>query len=386
MSVKYLSDSDKDFECLEAYLKSGGLGELKDEWIVSVEKETKLFSEHARTIFKNYLEGELVDSIIEKIYNGDILLPTRYDSISQNSILTGLIDRIRKSVTDLGINHDDFPHSSCIPTGLVNACAIKLPCSSKEFLLFDSQLFAYCNLFAKAFALCLPITSSDKNNIQLSVSIDAVKKQIDENANQCLTRLLDIIHSYAALNRPMKAKAYLPPRDYITYVEIIRDGMELMVVGHEFGHINSGHLGGLVKSISMDTRLGEMFKDHLQEHEADFIGLVLSLQSLARDGYDASLSFIGTDLFFSSMILAERYKSYLAGIKDEHFEEEETASHPTFTNRREFIRSAINSIDGVKERGDEIRQLVAFYDEVIEYVWDKISNIIDRTRTKNGRR
>lgn len=379
MAIKYLSDSDKDFECLESYLKNDGFGKLEDKRLVFAENETTLFSEAIPEIFKGYLEDEVVTSMVDKLYNTDVSLPTRYDSLSQYHILTGLINKIRESISDLGVSHNYFPHSSIIPTGLVNACAIKLPCSSKEFLLFDSQLFTYCNLFSKAFAICVPISKSDNKGIQLSISIEEVKKQINQNANQCLTRMLDILHSYTILKRPMLAKQYLPPKDYISYVELIRNGMELMIVGHEFGHVNSGHLGNLgINASSMAARVDGISKDHLQEYEADFVGLVLSLQSQARDGYDASLSFIGVDLFFSSMILSERYKSYMSGVKDEHFEEDELESHPTFTNRREFIRSAINDIEGVKEFSAAIRQLTDFYDEVIEHTWNEIVNMIEQ--------
>jgi hypothetical protein len=99
---------------------------------------------------------------------------------------------------------------------------------------------------------------------------------------------------------------------------------------------------------------------------------MLTLQAMARMGYDPALSFIGVDLFFSAMLLSERYRSLRSGIRDEHFEEDESESHPTFGARQAFLREAIKHVDGIQEHVASIQTLCQFYDDALEHMW-KIS-------------
>lgn len=299
----------------------------------------------------------------------EIVLPTRFDSISQHSILSSLIAEIEQSAQDFKLEYEQFPHSSTIPTGQVNACAANLKCSSRTFLLFDSQLFLYCHLFSKAFALCLPIIKSDSYGTHLSSDIDKVKFQIENNTNKCTERFIDVLHAYVVLGHPNEAEPYLLPKDYIFYSDLLRQGMELMVVGHEFGHFNAGHLGDAAWSSMLMLSEAEMYKSHQQEFEADFWDCMLTLQAMARKGYDSALSFIGLDLFFSAMVLSERYRSLRTGIRDEHFEEEECESHPTFGARQAFLREAIKHVEGIKEHSASIQKLCQFYDDALEHLW-----------------
>jgi hypothetical protein len=281
-----------------------------------------------------------------------------------------LVDRITKSINHFELEHNGLPNFSTLPTGEVNACAVELPYAKKAFLLFDSQLFTFCHLFSKAFALCLPLKGTSEGQVQLSTEITEVIEHVKSNENSCLLRVVDVLTSYCLKNRPGDAEQYYPPRDYITYVDLIRDGMELMIVGHELGHYFSGHLNSGIKNV-----LSEMYDQdlmstaHQDEYVADFWGAVLSMQALSNEGYDAALSFIGIDLFFSSMILCCRFSSLMAGIKDEHFEEEESETHPTFKNRQAFLRQAIMDVEGIDEHKEQIQDFYNFYDKCIEAVW-----------------
>lgn len=369
MNISYRSDTDSDFKCLEESIARGEFGKLNELWKVELEREKGFFAWEIQEVFSNYWSKEESDKFLNAMQRDEIILPTRFDSISQHSILSGLIEEIEQSAQDFKLEYGHFPHSSTIPTGQVNACAANLKCSSRTFLLFDSQLFLYCHLFSKAFALCLPIINSDSSGIQLSSNIDKVKLQIENNTNKCTERFFDVLHAYVVLGCPSEAEPYLLPKDYISYSELLRQGMELMVVGHEFGHVNAGHLGDTTwRSMRMLSE-AERYKSHKQEFEADFWGCVLTLQAMSRKGYDSTLSFIGLDLFFSAMVLSERYRSLRSGIRDEHFEEEESESHPSFGARQAFLREAIKHVDGIKEHTASIQALCQFYDGALEHLW-----------------
>lgn len=374
MKITYLSDTYPDFACLERYLSDGYFGQLTDEYSAVVEKEAKNFLTYIKDFLRNSpLSQEESDLLLERVYKDQLTLPTKYESISQYNILTGLATRIQQSIKDLKLEFEYFPYYTTIPTGEVNACAIKLPEAEKEFLLFDSQLFLYCHLFSKAFSLCLPLEKKDDQGIFLSIEKRRVDLHLNENINACITRMIDILENYTINDYPGAATQYFAPTEYESYINLIRDGMELMIVGHEFGHFHRGHLNeSAMLAMAKAEQTNFISKNHREEYEADLIGCILAYQSLLRDGYDSALSYIGIDLFFSSMILSLRYESLRTGKKAEDFIEEESNSHPTFENRRRLLRLFIKEIDGFKENIESIESLYSAYDEVVKSIWKKI--------------
>lgn len=379
MNIKYLSDTETDFKYLEEYLKSGVFGQLNDEYKVRMENESKIFMKHIKDFLNSSpISKKEVDELFKTVYKDQLTLPTRYDSISQHSILSGLIDKIKQSILDCKMEFKYFPYWSTIPTGEVNACAIKLPEVKKEFLLFDSQLFLFCHLFSKAFSICLPIITNEQD-FMLSVKIEEVHTHLDKNKNNCIDRIVDILENYTINNHPGRAKQYFAPKEYETYIHIILNSMELMIVGHEFGHFNSGHLNeNAMLAMKNAEKKGLISKNHFQEYQADLIGCILTYQSMISKGYDSALSFIGIDLFFSSMILSLRYKSFKSGIEDKYFKEDESDSHPTFIERRESLRLLIKEIDGFKENIESIEHLYTTYDNIIESIWNNIEITLNK--------
>ncbi len=379
MKITYLSDTDSDFACLERYLSNGYFGQLTDEYYTMVEKEAEICLSKMKGWLENsHISQEESDLLFETLYKDQLTLPTKYESISQYNILTGLVTRIQQSTKDLKLNFKHFPYYSTIPTGEVNACAIKLPEVEKEFLLFDSQLFLYCHLFSKAFSLCLPLETKGEEGAHLSIEKRKVDLHLNKNVNSCMYRIIDILENYTINNRPGAAKQYFAPREYEGYINLIRNGMELMIVGHEFGHFHLGHLNeNAMLAMAKIEQTDVISKDHREEYEADLIGCILAYQSLLREGYDSALSYIGIDLFFSSMILSLRYENLRSGIKSKDFIEEESNSHPTFQNRRRFLRLVIKEIDGFKENIESIEGLYSAYDEVIEGILRRIETNIE---------
>lgn len=379
MKITYLSDTNPDFACLERYLSDGYFGQLNDEYNAVIEKEAKTFLASMKDFFgSSTLSQEESNLLLEHVYKEHLTLPTKYESISQYNILTSLTTRIQQSIKDLKLDFEYFPYYTTIPTGEVNACAIKLPEAEKEFLLFDSQLFLYCHLFSKAFSLCLPLEKKDEQGVFLSIEKKTVDLHLNQNENLCMDRMIDILENYTINNHPGAATQYFAPKEYEGYINLIRDGMELMIVGHEFGHFHRGHLNeNTMLAMAKAEQTNLISKDHREEYEADLIGCMLAYKSLLRDGYDSALSYIGIDLFFSSMILSLRYESLKSGIKSEDFIEEESDSHPTFENRRRFLRLLVKEIDGFKENIESIESLYSAYDKVIESIWRKIETHVE---------
>ncbi len=215
MRIKYLSDTDQDYKYLEYYISSGSLGEMSELWLIQAEKENTQFIESLKSSFESHWPRELIEKYTSETYGSVIELPTRYDSIIQYKILSGLVGKIIGSIGSLELEHNGFPKYATLPTGEVNACAIDLPGSSKDFLLFDSQLFNYCHLFSKAFSLCLPLRVQTDEQVQLSVDINEVIDHVNNNKNSCKSKMHDLLYSFCIEGRPGNAKHTFLLRDIL---------------------------------------------------------------------------------------------------------------------------------------------------------------------------
>lgn len=367
MKVTFRSDRDPDFASLEQYLKAGSFGDLPDTWRHQAEHDLN----RLRTIMNELSRGLpwVPDEMHLQLSEfGEIDLPTRYDSPTQFRILGKLVSRIRAAAELMGLDTTTFPHCSCIPTGLVNASAVALPNTTRPFLLFDSELFLYCHLFAKAFAQCLPVVGRGEM-LSLSVDIELVKQRICTTP-ELTERFTDLLSAYAATGSPSKSNQYNPESDYVHLLDILRDGMELFVVAHEFGHVCSGHLSGVLKRLGLHAE--ELFGEnpsHRQEHEADLIGMVLTLQAMSSSGYDAALAYVGVELFFVSLDMAARTRHIVLNGTDRDYVDSSSESHPSHGDRRNLLRESLATFIAETDQAEGAKKMAAAYTEIAELLW-----------------
>lgn len=278
------------------------------------------------------------------VYPAELVLPTRFESPIQYSILNGLVEKIKKATQDIGLDAENFPLYSTIPTGLVNAQAVRLDCSEKKFLLFDSQIFTYCNLFAKAFSLCIPILESEDGAYRFSVDLDDVCENIKNN-RECIEKFEELLSVIDETEVPSMVKPYIPGDAHLQLAALFRVGMEVFLVAHEFGHVFANHLESFVSKSVIDSAVGESISDsHLQEYEADSIGLILTLKARADDGFDVSMSFIGAYLFFVALDLQDRYSFYIERGDLSQYSSRESETHPSNRDRASFFGLFVKSI------------------------------------------
>ena len=373
MPVTYRSDVNPDYRCLEDYLEGGEFGALPDAWKHQAQHDLASLNEVITALAAS--TPWLPDGIKEQLsLSSTIELPTKYDSPLNFQLIDGLVKRVKAAAERIGLDVTEFPYYSSIPTRQVNACAIKLPCSSKPFLLFDSQLLLYCHLFSKAFARCLPVKQDkDGEMLQLSTEIEGVRQRV-ERTPDVLERFSDVLRAYVTTDAPSNAKPYPLEGEYAHLATIIRDGMELFVVAHEFGHVYAGHLNDLLAGTRLNTlKFPEGSASHQQEHQADLLGLVLTLHAMSDADYDAGLSYIGIDLFFVSLDLAERCMHFVDGNADGKFESSSSESHPSNQSRRNLISEALEYIVPSTEQVEAARSLASQYDAIAKYLWAEIA-------------
>ncbi|WP_019615424.1 hypothetical protein [Psychromonas ossibalaenae] len=373
MKIEYLSESNPDYKCLEEYIANGSFAPVSKQWLIDAQTENKLGINSMTSQSDELFSNEKTDSTIKHQLSSNTTVPTKYDSLLQYTLVSTLMNKITSSAEILAVNNQQTPCFASLPTGEGNASALKLPGSSKVFLLFDSHLFTFCSLFSKAFSLCLPIIVNEDENVEYSVELSQLKSHIENNSNQCIDKIQDLLHCFCINKKPLEAKSYLAPEVYLPLINVLKDGMQLMIVGHEFGHFCSGHLDNEFQSAVINSAIEDDLSElHTREYEADFLGALLAIQALNSDGRDVALSYAAVELFYSAMILCARYSRFILGKKDEHFEETESAAHPTFINRKHLIRHAVKNVEGIEKYRDIIDILGEFSDQCVDMLWIEI--------------
>ena len=334
--MKYLSDEFDHYRQLEEFIGNGECGELLHQETNSqfhLPEVLESFEPLANAISKQLAINSEYKSLLPST------IPTRYDNPFAYKIVSDLVDHLKVTCQELGIQTDTFPPYSCIPTGVINAYAANVGSPPTRFLLFDSQVFFFCNLWAKIIATSQPIIGEGEY-VQTSTDPVLVRKHLDANDASVL-HLRELLEA-SLFGSPSDAPAYLPARLYIPQIDLLRDSMELFIVAHEFGHVYAGHLGPLLNAVSKTS--SELISDandsQKNEYEADSIALLLTLKTMQRRGFDLPLSYIGPYLFFSGLSLLDQYSDFKEGITTEHV----SSGHPSNTDRQAMLNHVVAAL------------------------------------------
>ncbi|GFM79656.1 hypothetical protein PSCICN_03480 [Pseudomonas cichorii] len=370
MQRKYLSDTDKNYKCLEDYLREGEFGDLPDENLHKSQHDktnTKLILEEVKRNNPKFLKLDKnntfsnIESSLETL-----TLPTRYDSPWGYHLINSLIEQIKETAEDFKIETTDFPLHATVPTGQVNAMAVNLNCSSRKFLLFDPQLLMFCNIIAKLYAQCL-----SPNEMSRSANVKILRAVISSTP-EIAQRLKGLLAAFIKNGRPGTSPPF--PVDTISaqLSHRLTKGMELFVVAHEFGHVYSGHLSDLLSKSYIITPTPEQVASHKNEYEADYIAFILTTHALKKEGWDLWLIVASIKLFFSSLDLADRYADYISYGPNRKFFSEESETHPSNENRVKAIKKIVNNLDHTPEELRILEQFETLIDEATELLWTDI--------------
>jgi hypothetical protein len=125
---------------------------------------------------------------------------------------------------------------------VINAYAASVGNPATKFLLFDSQIFFFCNLLSKIVATSQPIINVD-GALQTSVDPQLVAKHLDENDEPVL-RLKQLLEA-SLYSSPSDTPAYLPKPPYIAIMKYLSDRFDHYKQLENF--IASGQCGELFR-------------------------------------------------------------------------------------------------------------------------------------------
>jgi hypothetical protein len=338
--------------------------------------EHKLSEEDKRKIENKVLE-EMLQKITpftppEKIgemreYVKDLVskmeAPTRFEDPVRYSIILNLKTEIEEVAKDLSIPIPTELVVGTLPSGRVNAMAIKVPSSDDFVVLFESELFTFANLLSKVVAKAMPFTGVEKGMLRFSTDLD---RPLDSDV---LRRFQEVLFAYLLHGRPSAAPPYIIDGPYIGLAGYLRHSMELFVLGHEYGHIIGKHFSTDQKTSFFlgGAEVNEIVYNWQQELEADALGTQLMLKAMLKRGMDLSLSFWGADFFFSCIEIVERGISI---IRTGEENDRPLTSHPPPEVRRDALRKVLkNSLS--EDLVDGPIKLGMTLEEIIESLWEK---------------
>lgn len=316
--------------------------------------------ENLRNNYPNHSDDELIEAC-KSYFTTDELVG---DSIYQNPIWEFLMVRHLKEIKAVIKNRYGWNLSNCIfgtlPFGPINGYAIKVPDSTYKLIVLPEGVYGFFNLLTKAL--------SDIFIVQGETTID--KKIILDNLHsngQVRDRVFDLVISYSVFANPFKVKQYVNRNETKTPMQgWIRSSVELFIICHEIGHVGMGHHDN--RSIDYLSEHKSVMS-HLQEFEADNVGLNICMDIFVERKVGTAIGFVGSDFFFATMIFMQKCLDLLRNGKVSEVDSI-SDTHPSFKDRRVFIRSLLSKLDS-KER-EEILDFADTLDMVLSVLFEKL--------------
>ncbi|MFJ5032716.1 hypothetical protein ACIQB5_32570 [Streptomyces sp. NPDC088560] len=278
-------------------------------------------------------------------------------------IIHTLADRLEKHL-DISFTR---PVLGFLATGEVNAVTMLAPGSRTHLVVFEDELLSFTDRFSKAVALAIPIEGVQGDKVAFSLDPDKVRRHL-QNSPDAVRRFREVVLAYLLDGEPGAAPTYELPRGPHKLAHILKDGMELFVLGHEYGHALSGHLSNQNAPRRMlgtaEADVTEVTWRWDQENAADIIGVALCAQAMSEE-HGLVLPHAGIELFFCACEVLERALSLLMTGRNDL--RPPSPTHPPTPSRRDFVRSYLR--DAMKEGAGPPLQLGAVIHEVVNILW-----------------
>ncbi len=269
-------------------------------------------------LFKGWKRGtDLLDFFRQTNYFDKIFgsIPTKFENPFYYNVLISIQSEIVNAIVSLD-EYKNNPYINNIyvgtlPSGLVNARAVAVPGSENKLILFDNEFFTFASLFAKVVARAIGPMKSNISNFSISRESIILNLTKDDDTPK---RLVELIYMFFVNGKPGSASAYTLEDEYFYMSELLRNSLESFAMGHEYGHIISGHLSDKTNTHETnfgDNKANEFNKSWEDEYVADFHGAILSSTALQSNSLSLGNSFIGFDFFMMAATFIERCISVL---------------------------------------------------------------------------
>lgn len=192
------------------------------------------------------------------------------------------------------------PAVDVVEHGIVNGFAIR-GTDGHFGVLIDASVLSFANLLCKFFGEAM-YSGTEGGQAQYSTDAEFVVTRAIEGGS--IERLLELYTAYIVGRRPTDAKQYWPSPEATHLSNILRDCMELFILGHEYGHLQANHLQTeSVRFAFGDTEADiELCKRSLmQEAAADWFGFVTLIELMNKRRFDPFFPAMAVALFFAAL-------------------------------------------------------------------------------------
>jgi hypothetical protein len=314
----------------------------------------------------------------------DIDLPTVFESPVMYPILQDLSKEIEDSIRETPIYDGEtrsilpkLPLIGTIPSGRVNAMAIKVPNAVEYIVAFEDQFTIFAHLVAQVIAQSLPLKVTN-GGVEPIMDFKEIDNHLS-NHPEAAQRLKELFFAYLFMGAPGHAPSYLLDEPFYSLTSVFRDSMELFVMGHEYSHLILNHVNGSKseKRHKGNIEFFEICFKWVAEFSADELGMTLAMTSMKKKKYlSLVLSYAGIDLFFSIMDILEKSISIVKNCSVNV----DSDTHPPILQRRETIRKMLTKIEGEKFSEVAIHSAKAL-EYIIMLLWEKIKPSLYEARS-----
>jgi hypothetical protein len=239
-------------------------------------------------------------------------LPTPYEDPLGYVLIRDLVLTIEASAADVSVTLPPRPVFGTLITPQVNAQTIRAGEDGSHVVVVESALFNFALLFSKAVSRCFPPTGSGG----FRITTDAIEDRIRSDPS-VLQRFSDAVEAYVVHGNPGLADPYLVEHEHEELARGLRLGMELFILGHEYGHAALGHLNADLPTARLFASQVEEPTDVLayswaQEYLADAwaVPIVFAAMRRATD-CPAYLTTAGAALYFAAATIIDQSVSLL---------------------------------------------------------------------------
>ena len=267
------------------------------------------------------------------------LIPSAWQHPSSYLLMSRMVKEIEDALDRWGVKPELLPVFGSLPTGRVNGVTLAVPGTRAAIVLLEDGLFGFANLAAKAIVRVFPLESDDGERVRFSMATTDWQQQL-ASTPEIVERFSDVLFAYILGGHPHKARPYLPDPGYDEPSTLLRESMELFVMGHEYAHFLCGHVHA--PSVGR-TKLGDLDVEEIRtnfrrELEADVRGLDIMLDVMGARGVDLSLSLWGADFFFECIDFIQRAVRLVATGKASV---PASTTHPPPALRRKFLHDVL---------------------------------------------
>lgn len=340
---------------------------------------TKKAFQHLKQFFPDLKKHEFISEFRQRGYK----LDTEWDDPLSHSLLLDIKRQIEKSCHALGYSLHDGVSVGILQAEATEAMQQSVMLTETSVIMMTGNLQMLIHRAAKLLALTVPFQVINNNQFKMSESLfDAIALA---NRSEKLRRdWANLFIDYAAApGTPNRGDVVIVTGlERQTIWEDISNSMSLFVVGHEYAHHILKHsLSGSASASGLDADLS-----HRMEHEADILGLLISM----RAGHDETppnifASFgVGAAVILTVIEYCRHGAQLLAHgvIKDES-----RSTHPPLQERLECLAQVVPEI--MKPYGPDqtevVRSFHGMFVGIVQNAWDSAKDVLLKAHNRGER-